>query len=431
MGRVRAARRSESSLRGSLAAAAVLLLVASQACRSNGAREEPPAEPGRWWKGNTHAHTLWSDGDGAPEAVALWYRDRGYQFLVLSDHNLLSRGEKWFPVQDTPGARLDPAKVDALRSQFGDDAVEIRPTEAKDKLPGLEMRLKTLTELRKKFEVPGVFLLMEGEELTARFEQIPVHVNGLNLAEPIPPQGGGSVREMLANNLEAVREQGERLKRPVMAHINHPNFHWALTWEDLASLEGERFFEVFNGHPEAGNGGDAMHVSSEVAWDRALTRRLGSGSRDLLYGIASDDSHDYGDAGPRRSNPGRGWIVVRSDRLTPEALIAAMQRGDFYASTGVVLSDVQWNGKRYSITIAPREGEQCTTRFLGTRGQPGASAELGGSVGEVLAETRENPAVYVWHGDELYVRAVVTSSLVMDNPTPEGELQKAWAQPVR
>jgi hypothetical protein len=26
------------------------------------------AEP-RWWKGNTHTHTLWSDGDGAPELV--------------------------------------------------------------------------------------------------------------------------------------------------------------------------------------------------------------------------------------------------------------------------------------------------------------------------------------------------------------------------
>ena len=40
-----------------------------------------------WLKGNTHAHTLWDDGDALPETVVEWYRSRGYNFLVLSDHN--------------------------------------------------------------------------------------------------------------------------------------------------------------------------------------------------------------------------------------------------------------------------------------------------------------------------------------------------------
>jgi hypothetical protein len=46
------------------------------------------SEP-RWWRGNLHTHTLWSDGDGFPEVVAQWYRDAGYNFLSLSDHNVL------------------------------------------------------------------------------------------------------------------------------------------------------------------------------------------------------------------------------------------------------------------------------------------------------------------------------------------------------
>ena len=41
----------------------------------------------RWWKGNTHTHTLNSDGDSSPGEVSHWYRDHGYDFLVLSDHN--------------------------------------------------------------------------------------------------------------------------------------------------------------------------------------------------------------------------------------------------------------------------------------------------------------------------------------------------------
>ena len=46
----------------------------------------------RWWKGNLHTHTLWSDGDDFPEMVVDWYKSRGYDFLALSDHNTLLEG---------------------------------------------------------------------------------------------------------------------------------------------------------------------------------------------------------------------------------------------------------------------------------------------------------------------------------------------------
>src|SRR5262245_32769399 len=58
--------------------------------------EEPVRRvPPGWLKGNTHTHTLWSDGDAAPEKVADWYKSHGYDFLVLSDHNIMLDGEKW------------------------------------------------------------------------------------------------------------------------------------------------------------------------------------------------------------------------------------------------------------------------------------------------------------------------------------------------
>lgn len=44
----------------------------------------------KWWKGNTHTHTTMSDGDSSPEVVAQWYKRNGYQFLVLSDHNIFT-----------------------------------------------------------------------------------------------------------------------------------------------------------------------------------------------------------------------------------------------------------------------------------------------------------------------------------------------------
>ena len=32
-----------------------------------------------------------------------------------------------------------------------------------------------------------------------------------------------------------------------------------------------------------------------------------------------------------RSTPGRGWIMLRADALTPEAVVDGLKRGDFYA----------------------------------------------------------------------------------------------------
>ena len=52
------------------------------------------AEP-RWFKGNTHTHSLWSDGNDFPDMISDWYRSKGYDFLAMSDHNLLARGDKW------------------------------------------------------------------------------------------------------------------------------------------------------------------------------------------------------------------------------------------------------------------------------------------------------------------------------------------------
>ena len=48
-----------------------------------------PESDARWWRGNTHTHTLWSDGDAAPTQVVGWYARSDYDFLVLSDHNQL------------------------------------------------------------------------------------------------------------------------------------------------------------------------------------------------------------------------------------------------------------------------------------------------------------------------------------------------------
>ena len=374
----------------------------------------------RWWKGNTHTHTLWSDGDSAPELAARWYLERGYDFLVLSDHNVLSEGERWYPVGEE--GHLSEQRLLEIEEDFGAGWIELRERE-----DGVyEMRLKTLAELRERFEVPGEFLFVTGEEISATHEAAPVHVNGLNLAEPIDPRSGATLLETLQANVDAILDQGRRVGRPVLAHVNHPNYNWALTADEVARIRGGRFFEVYNGHPWVNNEGDDEHPSTEHMWDIALTLRLTELDLGLLYGLAVDDTHAFYPYDRELPTPGRGWIWVRAERLDAEHLIDAMRAGDFYASSGVRLHDVSSDGERLVVEVAAEEGETYTTTFVGTHRRGDGIGEIG----EVLLETTENPAVYVFHGDELYVRAKVVSSRPHPLPYEDGARIAAWVQPV-
>lgn len=253
------------------AGAAVALLAAACAADPRPAGEAPP-EP-RWYRGNTHTHTLWSDGDAAPEAAVDWYAANGYDFLVISDHNILPEGDFWRPVGEGY-KEAHPEHVAELRSRFGDAAVELR-TGGDGRQ---EMRLKTLAELRERFERPGGFLLILGEEISDLFQQRPIHHGAVNIERKIDPPGGENLRELLRATLARIEAEGRRSGRPVLGHLNHPNYEWGVSAEDLAAVVEERFFEVYNGHRLVRNEGDAEHRSTEAIWDYVLTLRLATRS---------------------------------------------------------------------------------------------------------------------------------------------------------
>ncbi len=406
--------------------------------RAAAAQTNAPPPPLRWWKGNLHTHSLWSDGNDYPEMIVDWYKQRGYHFLALSDHNVLAQGQRWIDAQTNRGGA---AALENYRKRFGDSWVEQRSENGK-----ALVRLKPLNEYRFLFEEPGRFLLLQSEEISDRFGALPIHLNATNLLELILPQGGGSVLEVMQNNINAVLEQRKRTGQPILPHLNHPNFGWAVTAEDIARLRGERLFEVYNGHPAVHNHGDAQHPSTERLWDIALTQRLTQPQGELLYGIATDDSHHYHEQKPNQSNPGRGWVMVRARYLTPESLIAALEGGDFYASTGVRLKDVRFGDGALWLEIEPEVGVTYTTPFIGTRkdydrsstpalgadGKPlPVTRRYSRDIGTVLAQVKGPSARYVLKGDELYVRAKIVSSKPQANPSVPGEVETAWAQPVQ
>lgn len=115
------------------------------------------ASESRWWKGNLHTHSFWSDGDDFPEMVVQWYKDHGYNFLALSDHNVLSQGQRWMVVTDNRQAAFDK-----YLARFGNEWVRTRKNDEGQ----TEVQLKPLTEFRCLFEQPGQFLLIQSEEIT-------------------------------------------------------------------------------------------------------------------------------------------------------------------------------------------------------------------------------------------------------------------------
>ena len=82
---------------------------------------------------------------------------------------------------------------------------------------------------------------MQSEEITAQFISIPVHLNATNLYRFIAPKSGKSVREVIQNNVDAVYQQRQEIGRPILVHVNHPNFGWALTVKDISSVKNENF----------------------------------------------------------------------------------------------------------------------------------------------------------------------------------------------
>ncbi|HQU47359.1 MAG TPA: hypothetical protein PK867_31440 [Pirellulales bacterium] len=405
------------------------------------------AQP-RWWKGNLHTHTLWSDGDDFPEMVAEWYRTHGYQFLALSDHNILAQGMRWMKESDIT-KRGGEGVVAKYLQRFGRSWVEMRG-DGNER----EVRLKPLDEFRALVEERGRFLMIPAEEISDKAEGVPVHINASNVKESLQPLGGQTVREAIENNLRNVEDQARRAGREILVHLNHPNFGWAITAEDLAHVVLERHFEVYNGHPGVNQLGDDIHPAVDRLWDIANTIRLAHLHAPPLYGIATDDSHHYHDKA-NGARPGRGWLMVRATHLTPEQIVKAIRSGDCYASSGVTLTEVRYDRDRrkLELQIQPAGNAHFVTRFIGTLRGVDPTARLAAEptgptsspkaknslrvtgdysdqIGQVLKSVEGLAPAYELTGEELYVRAVVTSSEPPRDPSFAGQKQQAWTQPV-
>jgi len=391
-----------------------------------------------WYRGNMHTHSLWSDGDDYPEMIATWYRDHGYQFLVFTDHNTLHNQEMWIDVEKSKGGLQAFRK---LTDAFPTDWIQTRETAGRT-----EVRLKEFDAVYERLATAQEYILIQGEEITDTFKRQPVHLCATNTRELLPPTGGDSIVDVIQRNIEAAVSRRERTGEATLVHLNHPNFGYAITAEHLMQIVGEKFFEVYNGHPSVQNSGDATHASTERQWDIVNTWRLAKLQLPVMYGLATDDGHDYFQVEPHQgAQPGRGWVMVLSDTLTPDALVLALEAGRFYSSSGVTLAEIHQTSKCLRVTVAAEPGVSYRIDFIGTHtgfndvSLPAITEPenvdrvtrcYSADVGKVFKSVEGTVGSYTFEGTELYVRAVVTASRKHPNPSQIGDFECAWVQPV-
>jgi len=403
-------------------------------------------ESDRWFRGNTHTHTLWSDGDDLPESVADWYKRHGYHFLVLSDHNILSRGERWKEL------RADEALpvLKKAEKRWGKGHVKTRVADGKK-----QVRLMPLSEVRELLEEPGEFIMIEGIELTSNPSGFAVHSNPLNVSEhlEVHRKTNRSVVEDLTDHERVVHAHEEKTGNPVFWQVNHPNFKFSVTGEMLAGIEGLDGVEIMNSSSKCFNLGDGRRPSLERIWDIANTLRLKRDALPPIYGTATDDTHDYHIGDYVMNSPGTSWVMVNAPELTPNAIAKAMQQGAFYSTTGVILRKLEFDSTRRTLTVVvdEKKGLNYRIEFIGTH----KNASLKHEDVEAIVDEKGLPhpvtanyvderigmslkiidgakAVYRMTGDELYVRAVVHCDAppYFKYDAYSDLVQKAWTQPV-
>ena len=162
----------------------------------------------------------------------------------------------------------------------------------------------------------------------------------------------GSVWHIVAAGLPtdfappAAEESGAQIAARAMqagafVGIAHP--HWyTLTEADIQALGPAHAVEIYNGVAADANDRPESWYILDILLDR----------RQRYFAYAADDAHFT----PSRHDFRRGWVHVKAEELSPDALLDALKSGAFYSSTGPQIYDIAPGpGKQLTVHCSPAE----------------------------------------------------------------------------
>ncbi len=453
-----------------------LFFLASTYFIANVYAEETPSAK-RWYKCEFHSHSMWSDGRALPEVLAHTYLQEGYNFVCMTDHNVMQtpelrfsswgyggscpdekafEGENsyWKPIVGNIWSHLGQAEVDEAIRIFGADSLKTKEIGGQT-----WVRLKTNEELKAQFDKPGEFLLTMGFEQTS---QIPnfghLHMNFINVSEIMPCYAENNSLETIRKNYEeGVKKYGKPGRNWIFT-VNHPMWqYYSVSPSDLIALPEIRLVELTNNSTDYVLDDSNVYPfhpkgwSPEKFWDVVNAFRCSRGQR-LLFAAGSSDRHfDYPEH-PEMDVV--GWTNVLADELTPEAILEATTRGDCYSSNGLNFKKLEFDRETKTLTVAvdAQPGAKYRIDFIGTRrgfdetcekvvspaglfpNSPERTIEVySDDIGVVFKTVDCVEASYQLQDDDLYVRARAyqideQGAPILATP-PEPEYGERWPFP--
>lgn len=400
----------------------------------------PTRSQAAWCKVQLHAHSYWSDGNDAPEAVLEQYRLLGFTAVVMSEHGLgAMRADDSFLTDDYCKTRpYNDGGGSATRTRW--NALLPDRVDYDASCDGGALRIYSFANTKAFMEGPrdgGAFFLIPGEELTASDQHdYAIHVHAIAISAAKFGTGDGSVSmfgvddagnaDAIAGKLTAlIRDAGVSAEAGIskpLAQLNHPNWKHSIGWPDwyLLDLQMVEILSAFSIPGTAPSNksmdfGDSSVQSMRVQWDRANWERWKVGLP-LIWGTATDDAHHY--VGSDGSGiMGRAWINVLCDSSPTESeLINSIEDGDFYSTGygGIVLTTLTQAGGCVSVTSP---GSTDRIKVIGINrsdGQWYISSDTRGSVSNHCPDAARAAfyRIKVWTpaGAVLYTNPVAVSS---------------------
>ena len=282
---------------------------------------------GKYYKANLHTHTTVSDGQLTPEEVKTLYKSRGYSILAYTDHEVIALHNDLADEEFLPITSYEISTNEDGFNDFGYVRTYHINLYAKDP----NNSVSPVWTAKKIW--PGHALAYASKEQLAVDWMRHYSVDKIN------------------ELIKLANENG------FLVCYNHPV--WSLQdRRDYGDLKGLWGVEVYNtgcvheGFPD-----------TEQPLDDLLRMN------ENVFPIAADDMHH-----PKDSCG--GWTMVKAEKLEYKAVMDALEKGDFYSSTGPAIQDLYVEDGIVHLSCSPVKAVFLTTDRRWTKKATSADGSL-------------------------------------------------------
>ena len=267
-------------------------------------------EEGKFYKANLHAHSTVSDGKNTPAQLKELYKSNGYSILAMTDHDVLVEHSE---LDDEDFLTLTSYEYAIVEKKSWLEAKTIEFNMfARDQHNTVQVCFSpnSLKE-NQKWRIPEIKHV--GEQIRKSFD--------IEFMQRV-------VDEANANGF--------------LVSLNHPTCSF-ITPEFFGQLDGLFAMEIYN-HDSYMCGYNEYNQSM---YEDMLRR----GKK--ISCIAADDCHGNLPDGHTHCGRYGGFVMIKADELKYDKIINALEKGDFYASTGPTIEELYVEDDTVHIKCSP------------------------------------------------------------------------------